>query len=138
MKKSLFAAFLLLCIVFSLSACGGAPEAAPSPAAEPTSAPPAPSASSVLPGSGLQSAPAETSSPEAPAVDMAAFEAALALKGEDVSALYDAIGEPSGSSYAPSCLGPGEDGELYYDGFTVATYREGDKEIVWDVNVNAG
>ena len=46
--------------------------------------------------------------------------------------------EPSGSSYAPSCLGPGEDGELYYDGFTVATYREGDKEIVWDVNVNAG
>ena len=138
MKKSLFAAFLLLCIVFSLSACGGAPEAAPSPAAEPTSAPPAPSASSVLPGSGLQSAPEETSSPEASAVDMAAFEAALALKGEAVSALYDAIGEPSGSSYAPSCLGPGEDGELYYDGFTVATYREGNKEIVWDVNVNAG
>ena len=138
MKKSLFAAFLLLCIVFSLSACGGAPEAAPSPAAEPTSAPPAPSASSVLPGSGLQSAPEETSSPETPAVDMAAFEAALALKGEAVSALYDAIGEPSGSSYAPSCLGPGEDGELYYDGFTVATYREGNKEIVWDVNVNAG
>lgn len=138
MKKSLFAAFLLLCIVFSLSACGGAPEVAPSPAAEPTSAPPAPSVSSVLPGSGLQPAPEETSSPEAPAVDMAAFEAALALKGEDVSALYDAIGEPSGSSYAPSCLGPGEDGNLYYDGFTVATYREGDKETVWDVNVNAG
>ena len=142
MKKSLFAAFLLLCIVFSLSACGGAPQpassSAPSPTAEPAPAPPAPSASSVLPGSGLQPASAETAAPETPAVDMAAFEAALALKGQDISALYDAIGEPSGSSYAPSCVGPGEDGELYYAGFTVATYREGDKEIVWDVNVNAG
>lgn len=44
-----------------------------------------------------------------------------------------AIGSPSGSSYAPSCLGPGEDGELFYDGFTVYTYREGGTEIVQDV-----
>ena len=26
----------------------------------------------------------------------------------------------------PSCLGEGEDGNLYYDGFTVYTYRDVD------------
>ena len=66
------------------------------------------------------------------------LEAARACIEQDVDALYDAIGEPSGSSYASSCIGPGEDGELYYEGFTVATYREGEKEIVRDVNLNVG
>lgn len=50
--------------------------------------------------------------------------------GEEVSALYDAIGYPGSSDYAPSCLGDGDDGNLYYEGFTVYTYREGDSEIV--------
>jgi hypothetical protein len=87
----------------------------------------------------MQASPADSSSAEAPSLDEAALEAARACIGEDVAALYDAIGEPMDSSYAPSCLKPGgEDGELYYNGFTVATIREGDKEIVWDVNVNAG
>ena len=130
--------FLLL---FSLTACGGttppaAPTSAPTP--EPTAAPPAPSLSSVLPGSNLPSAASESPAEETPAANMALFEAALALKGQDVAELYEAIGEPSGSAYVSSCLGPGEDGELYYDGFTVATYREGEKEIVWDVNLNVG
>ena len=54
--------------------------------------------------------------------------------GEDISALTAAIGEPETSSYASSCLGPGEDGELYYDGFTVYTYRDPDgTENVYDV-----
>lgn len=47
-----------------------------------------------------------------------------------VQELYDLIGEPESSDYAPSCLGPGEDGNLYYDGFTVYTYREGETETV--------
>ena len=48
--------------------------------------------------------------------------------------LHLAIGEPDNSSYASSCLGPGEDGELYYDGFTVYTYRDPDgTENVYDV-----
>ena len=38
--------------------------------------------------------------------------------------LIAAIGEPNSSDYAPSCLGEGEDGNLYYDGFTVYTYRD--------------
>ena len=57
----------------------------------------------------------------------------LDIQYEPERFLYAAIGEPSGSSYASSCLGPGEDGELYYDGFTVYTYKENDSEIVKDV-----
>lgn len=49
-----------------------------------------------------------------------------------VDELYALIGEPVSSDYAPSCLNPGEgeDGNLYYDGFVVYTYREGDTETV--------
>ena len=43
---------------------------------------------------------------------------------------YAAIGEPVSSDYAPSCLGEGEDGNLYYDGFTVYTYRDDTGETV--------
>lgn len=48
---------------------------------------------------------------------------ALGFVGSDVSALYAAVGYPISSSYAPSCLGDGEDGELVYDGFTVYTFK---------------
>ena len=34
---------------------------------------------------------------------------------------------------ASSCLGSGEDGELVYNGFTVYTYKEGDSEVVQNV-----
>ena len=54
--------------------------------------------------------------------------------GKEVSELYDAIGEPESASYASSCLGSGEDGELVYDGFTVYTYKEGDSEVVQNVH----
>ena len=51
---------------------------------------------------------------------------------KSVDELYELIGQPESSDYAPSCLNPGagEDGNLYYDGFTVYTYREGDQETV--------
>ena len=42
-------------------------------------------------------------------------------------------GRPDDALYAPSCMGDGDDGELYYSGFTVVTYREGDSETVVDV-----
>lgn len=57
----------------------------------------------------------------------------MAYIGQSVSSMISAIGAPNSSSYAPSCLGAGEDGELLYDGFTVYTYREGDSETVQDV-----
>ena len=40
---------------------------------------------------------------------------------------------PESVSYASSCLGSGEDGELVYNGFTVYTYKEGDSEVVQNV-----
>lgn len=144
MKKTLLAVMLLACLAFSLAACGTKTASSPSetalPSAEPAASAPVPTLNAVLPGSDL-SAP-ETSAPQeadaAPAYDEALFEAAKRCIDQDVSVLYDAIGKPESSDYAPSCLGPGEDGELYYDGFTVATYREGERETVRDVNINVG
>ena len=51
----------------------------------------------------------------------------------EASELIAAIGEPKATDYASSCLGPGQDGELDYDGFTVYTYKEGDSEVVKEV-----
>ena len=55
--------------------------------------------------------------------------------GKTVEELIALIGEPESSDYAPSCLNPGvgEDGNLYYDGFTVYTYKEDGVEEVVDV-----
>jgi hypothetical protein len=47
--------------------------------------------------------------------------------------LIAAIGSPNSRSYASSCIGEGEDGELSYNGFTVYTYRENGIETVQDV-----
>ena len=49
---------------------------------------------------------------------------------KNVADLYALIGEPIFSEYAPSCLGPGDDGNLYYDSFIVYTYLEEDEETV--------
>lgn len=76
----------------------------------------------------------------APAADAAAaaaantagslLETAKSFEGASVDALIQAIGQPISSDYAPSCLGEGEDGNLYYDGFTVYTYRDATGEVV--------
>lgn len=60
------------------------------------------------------------------------FDLAQSCIGETVDKLFELIGEPDTSDYAPSCLGPGEDGNLYYDsyGFTVYTYKEDGVETV--------
>lgn len=135
MKKSFWIVSLLLCLLLCLCACGKT-EAAPQP--EPTPTPTVPVLESVLPGSTLT-----TDTPAAPEenpieIDNEKISAAQSCIDKSVDELYAAIGEPPmGSDYAPSCLNPGkgEDGELYYDGFTVATYREGDSETVRDVLV---
>ena len=61
--------------------------------------------------------------------DMALAESCM---DKSVEELYMLIGEPLSADYAPSCLNPGqgEDGNLYYDGFVVYTYREGETETV--------
>lgn len=53
--------------------------------------------------------------------------------GKSAGSLISAIGSPNSRSYAPSCMGEGEDGQLKYSGFTVYTYRENGKETVQHV-----
>ena len=77
--------------------------------------------------------PAEDPAPQQPEPQAATADTARAYIGQSVSSLIAAIGSPLSQSYAPSCLGPGEDGELIYDGFTVYTYRENGVETVQDV-----
>ena len=76
--------------------------------------------------------PAETNAPDTK-LSGDAKAIAESLIGSPVADLYAVIGQPQDSSDASSCDGPGDDGELYYEGFTVYTYREGDQETVKDV-----
>ena len=61
---------------------------------------------------------------------------ALGLIGQDVSALYAAVGQPLSSQYVGSCLNfMAEDGYLVYDSFSVFTLRYSDgTEIIQDVD----
>ncbi len=60
-----------------------------------------------------------------------AFELAESCIGKSVDELIALIGEPESTDYAPSCLIEGaEDGNWYYDGFTVYTLRTADGETV--------
>ena len=130
MKK--IALLLCLCLLAALCACGAsggesasaptkAPEATAAPAPAPTQAP----APTKAPETTPEPAPAPEATPEIteePADD--ARETARTFIGKTAEELIAAIGAPESSDYAPSCLGPGEDGNLYYEGFTVYTYRE--------------
>ena len=84
-----------------------------------------------LPDAGLH--PAEEKPGEEPEI-AARRELAREYLDRDAAELIEALGEPLERNYAPSCLGSGEDGELVYEGFTVYTYREGDRETVTDVS----
>ena len=127
---------VILCLLCALLLIGCGSTAAPAPSAEPAPSPepavsaapePAPSAapSAALPDEALKPDVTEAPTPE---------EEALALmksfEGKDLSELVAAVGEPLSSTYVPSCLGSGQDGELKFDGFTVITYREGSAETV--------
>lgn len=113
----LFAALLL-----GLCACGSgstpAPAATPAPEITPLPTP----APTAAPEPSAEPEPEPSAEPE-PGPEFNAKAAAEELVGADVSELYEAIGYPVSSSYAPSCLGDGEDGELVYDGFTVYTFK---------------
>lgn len=76
-------------------------------------------------------APTEPPAPELTTEEKIAI--ANSLIGSPVSKLYKAIGKPESSSYSPSCLVDGEDGELYYDGFTVYTEKTAEGETVYAV-----
>lgn len=120
MKKAILIV-LSLAMVLSLAACGAAQqpaEPATTAAAAETTAP-----------AGETTGATETTAAADPK------ETAMSYIDKPVSELIAVIGEPQSSDYAPSCLNPGqgEDGMLYYDGFVVYTYKEGDVETVEDV-----
>lgn len=122
--KNLILMLLVAAMLFSLCACGSSEE---KPA----------DMESVLPGaeSGVEDENEVQNSSEEEAAPEVNEDKALAesMIGEEVSKLIEAIGEPDSADYASSCLGPGEDGELHYDGFTVYTYKEGDSEVIQNV-----
>ena len=131
MKKA-FSILLCLLLLLSLCACGGKeePEApVDTPAAAPTEDP---SKAEDQPADAPADKPAaEDEAPEEPTPDP--VEIVKGLIDQPIEDLYAQIGEPESSDYAPSCMGDGEDGMLFYDGFIVYTYREGDTETVYDV-----
>lgn len=130
--KKIVAMLLAALLVLGLCACGQeapAEEDAPinvTPKVEATEAAQVTTAATEAPA---------TEAPTAPAAIEAADKKALAESciDKDVNYLYELIGKPDSSDYAPSCLVDGEDGMLYYDGFVVYTTREGDKETVYYV-----
>lgn len=109
------------------------PSVSPSVPAEPSPTAPAGPSDSDGPSQQPEASPTPTTSAPESADPEALKELAMTFIDKSVEELIAAIGEPSGSDYAPSCLGDGEDGELFYDGFSVYTYREGDVETVQDV-----
>ena len=113
MKKIIL--FLLSTVlILSLCACG-ASQVDTTPSADTTE----------------QIIPTDTTAPtETTAASAGAKELAEGCIEKSVDDLFALIGQPDSTDYAPSCLGPGEDGMLYYEDFIVYTYREDGKETV--------
>ena len=139
MKKIHHTLCILTALLLTAALCGCG--AASAPAAEtpaPVEATPTetqPAMTAVLPDAALQKAESAEPAGSAPADEAPNMLKLRAeqFKDKSVQELFAVVGEPESSSYAPSCLGSGEDGELCYDGFTVYTYREGEREIVTGV-----
>lgn len=129
MKKILM--LILACVMLlSLCACGGedpADTSAPTQTQEQTTAPSeTENDETTVPSTGETPSVGETTLDDV-------LELVLSYKDQPIEDLIAVIGEPEYSDYAPSCLGDGEDGMLYYDGFIVYTYRENGVETVYDV-----
>ena len=130
MKQNLImAALCLLCALF-LFGCGAA--AAP----EPSSAPTPEASPSAMPTASLPDEDLEPDVEETKPVNEA-LEAAKKYIDRPLAELIEEFGEPLSSSSVNSCLGPGQDGELIFDGFTVITYKEGSTETVTYVDAAA-
>ena len=117
-KSRIFVVILLLCTMICVCACGSSAVMVE-----------ADGSTEMIGSQGLSHEDGDQ-----PAGENASREKAISLIGSEVSLLISEIGEPNSSEYAPSCLGSGEDGALYYDGFVVTTYREGNSEIIKTVD----
>ena len=137
MKKTLL---LILCagLLLALCACGAKAEPEPEPTPELTELVPVETsaaeaeAASAADAEALAADPAPASATDA-ALDEDAYAAAEACVGLTAEELYEAVGEPSETSYAASCLEENaEDGMLFYNdlGFYVWTVRGESGEVV--------
>ena len=61
--------------------------------------------------------------------------ATLALGAEFTAETQDKLGEPTDVVQAPSCHYDGSDSIYYYDGFTVYTYMDQEKSIIYSVEL---
>ena len=122
--KKIIAFMLTVLMLTALSACGSEKAVEVQPTAEPEMI-----VTPVIEANETARPAEETEKSEQGPMDIA-----LSLVDHDISELYEAIGEPSSSEYAPSCLVEGaDDGILTYDGFNVYTIRTAEKETVYDV-----
>lgn len=131
--KKLIALLLAACMILSLCACTGNDD--PGQTEPQNGNPPAQQESQepVVPENSEDPSENENTQGEDPVPpELTPFELAESCIDLPVEDLYALIGEPESSDYAPSCLNPdvGQDGNLYYDGFIVYTYREGEVETV--------
>ncbi len=130
--KKLIALLLAACMILTLCACTGNDD--PGQTEPQNENPPAQQEQDpVIPENSEDPSEDENTQGEDPVPpEQTHFELAMTCIDQSVEELYALIGEPESSDYAPSCLNPdvGEDGNLYYDGFIVYTYREGDTETV--------
>lgn len=125
MKKIVL--FVLACLMLvSLCACGEDPVET-NPSTQTTAPTETKNEETTAPSEG------ETTSPSEETTIDDVLELVLSYVDQPIEDLIAVIGEPESSDYAPSCLGDGEDGMLYYDGFVVYTYRENGVETVYDV-----
>ena len=130
--KKLIALLLAACMILSLCACTGNED--PGQSEPQNENPPAQQEQDPVPPEKTED-PSEngnTQGEDPVPPELTPFELAQSCIDQSVEELYALIGEPESVDYAPSCLNPdeGQDGNLYYDGFIVYTYREGEVETV--------
>lgn len=138
MKKTLIVMMaLMMALTVFCTACGGndqpAPTEAPAAEAEATELPTVTKPPEGAEENGVVSANANNNVQLMEGMDRETWLASLSedqrkveeeLIGATVEELYAAIGQPTSSYYSVSCMvADGEDGMLYYDGFTVSTTR---------------
>lgn len=134
--KKLIALLLAACMILSLCACGDSND--PVQNDDPQNGNPVAGQEQTPVDQGNSENPEDpnegqnTGNEDPVPPELTPFELAQTCIDLSVEELYELIGEPESFDYAPSCLNPdeGEDGNLYYDGFIVYTYREGETETV--------
>lgn len=140
MMKKTMALLFALGLIMSFAACGAKTDA-DLVTLEPVDATAEPTQEEILLASETNAAALAQMTPPASAtdtsLDQVAYEKAQEMVGASVEELYEAIGEPSDSQYATSCLEENaEDGMLFYNGFYVWSLRRADEEIIHEVYLN--